>query len=505
MTDAASTQGAACQSTADRVITIRRHGNVIDLSPDGRSELPDRVRRLVEPHLCYQHKRFLRGAEQFQEDGSVRKVEMVTKQMFAYDACGRMAANAGFLRRLGKVLRDAGFRVVLEDTTPPRPPAEIYLDAVTRRFEFRPRQEECLQAILSNRCGQINAVTGFGKMAIIVMVCLALQKEKIHVVTKRTAIVEKLVQYITRYMPCGQVGGGVNRPGPRVTVYTADSLHKSTFDADVLLADEAHELVADRAAGFLQRYVYSRNYAFTASPEGRFDGSDSRLEALFGQPIFLLTYPEAEALGLVVPIEVEWSDVPMQRNPCAGLRNEVTKKRHGIWRNAVRNEVIAAKVRSFPGQQCLVLVETVEHAVYLRNHLPEAELVYASLEDADLRKYQRQGLLPADFRVHDRRSRQESQRAMESGELRLAIATGVWAVGVDFTKLQVLVRGDAGASEIASIQMPGRVSRLNSEVGKQVGIVCDLHDGFDAGFRNKAQARWRHYRKMGWTQNTVNP
>jgi hypothetical protein len=273
----------------EQVLTIRRHGNVIDLSPDGQSELPDRVRRLVEPHLCYQQKRFLRGAEQFQEDGSVRKVELVTKQMFAYDARGRMAVNAGFLRKLGRVLRDAGFRVILEDTTPPKPAQEVFLESVTRRFEFRPRQEECLQAILSNRCGQINAVTGFGKMALIVMTCLALQKAKIHVVTKRTAIVEKLVQYITRYMPCGQVGGGVVRPGPRVTVYTADSLHKSTFDADVLMADEAHELVADRAAGFLQRYMYSRNYAFTASPEGRFDGADSRLEAIFGQPIFVLT------------------------------------------------------------------------------------------------------------------------------------------------------------------------------------------------------------------------
>lgn len=490
---------------SDKQLTIRRDGNVIDISPDGQSALPDSVRRLLEPHLSYQKRLFLRGADQYQEDGSVQKVKSVTQHMFAYDARGRMAVNAGFLRRVGQVLREAGYLVSLQDLTPVGPQLTVVREAVYRHFEFRARQEECLEAILTSRCGQIWAVPGFGKMALIVMACLALQKARIHIVTKRTAIVEKIVQYISRYMPCGQVGGGVVQPGPRVTVYTADSLHKSAADADVLLVDEAHELVADRASSHLQRYRYSRNFAFTASPEGRFDGSDARLEAIFGQPIFVLHYPEAVELGLVVPLEVEWSDVPMQHNPCQGVRHEVARKRHGIWRNAVRNEIIAAKVRSFPGQQALVLVETVEHAVYLSNHLPGAELVYASLEDADLRRYVRQGLLPEGFRVHDRRSRQQAREAFESGQTRLAIATGVWAVGVDFLRLQVLVRADAGASEIASIQMPGRVSRLNTAEGKEVGIVCDFHDGFDMAFRRKAQDRYRHYRKMGWSQSTVNP
>lgn len=489
----------------EKQVTIRRYGNVIDLSPDGRTALPDAVRRLVEPELSYRQRRFLRGAEQFQEDGSIRKVETVTRFLFAYDGTGRLAVNAGFLRRLGNLLRENGYKVLYQDTTPPAHPLHICREAVTRRFSYRPRQEECLESILSNRCGQIWAVPGFGKMVIVTMVCLALQDARIHITTKRKDIVQKIVQMIGKYMPCGQVGGGVYRPGQRVTVYTADSLHKSPADADVLLVDEAHELMADRAASHLMRYKFSRNYAFTASPEGRFDGADARLEAIFGQPIFELHYPEAVELGLVVPLEVEWCDVPMSYNPCAGVRNDVTRKRQAIWRNAVRNEIIARKVNSFSNQQTLILVDTVEHAVHLGSFLPQAQLVYASMEEADLRRYQRQSLLPPGFMVMDRRERERAREAFEKGDIQLAIATGVWAVGVDFTRLQVLVRADAGASEIASIQMPGRVSRLNLDGGKEVGIVCDFHDGFDSSYRQKAMARYRHYRKMGWEQNTVNP
>jgi superfamily II DNA or RNA helicase len=415
-------------------------------------------------------------------------VETITRYLFAYDAKGRLAVNAGFLSRLGKLLRESGYRVMYQDTTPPRRQLAINREAVTRRLSYRARQEECLEAILGNRCGQIWAVPGFGKMVMMTMVCLALQDAKIHITTKRKDIVQKIVQMIGKYMPCGQVGGGVCKPGPRVTVYTADSLHKSPADADVLLVDESHELMADRAASHLMRYKFSRNYGFTASPEGRFDGSDARLEAIFGQPIFELYYPEAVELGLVVPLEVEWCDVPMTYNPCMGARNDVTRKRHGIWRNPVRNEIIARKVASFPDQQVLVLVDTVEHAVYLGSLLPEAQLVYASMEEDDLRRYQRQGLLPDNFRIMDRRERERARDAFEKGEIRLAVATGVWAVGVDFTKLQVLIRADAGASEIASIQMPGRVSRLNQADGKEVGIVCDFHDGFDSSYRQKAMA-----------------
>jgi superfamily II DNA or RNA helicase len=487
-----------------RTITLCKSGNLLTVSAfGGKDALPSHLKQIIEPLLCYTKKELLYGADRYDDMTGlmINKVKTQDRRCYRYDTCGRLITNFGMVYRLAKSLKEAGYELDIRETVEERVRPDCYdydINKVLRYFKFRERQEECLHAILTRPCGIVHAVTGFGKLVMIAMVCLAFPHAKIDIVTRRATLVNKINNYLTRYIAnVGQVGGGIRTEG-RVTVYTAGSLHHSKFDADIVLADEAHELAAEKSSEHLARYRSARMFGFTASPRGRIDGTDIRLEALFGRTIFYISYQEAVELGLVVPIRVEWSDVYLKTNPCAGLE-DVPKKRWGLWQNDERNQLIANKAKTFSDDdQVLILVETIEHAVHLRKFLPDYALVYDQMETDDWRSYIRAGLINPN-EVQMTPERKEAMRvAFEKGELRKAIATKIWSVGIDPAGLTAVIRADASASEIMDIQAPGRVCRTHSASGKQVGIVCDFRDQFDTTFFNKAKRRYSHYVSMGW-------
>jgi superfamily II DNA or RNA helicase len=429
------------------------------------------------------------------------QVSLSNHRLYDFDEHGRLLTFSGLSARIVNILREHGCEPGWYDLTPARPAGTYDFDwnAVRANFSFRPRQEEAIQAVIQHRQGIIEAPTGFGKMALIAMLCLGFGNARIDVVTRRTRLVKKLVRYLSPYMEVGQVGAGAATPVRRVTICTADSMHRLAGDADILLCDEGHELGGDSHAEQLARWRLSRAFMFSASPEGRFDGCDIRLEALFGRRIFQMKYPEAVSLGLVVPIEVNWSDVELPYDPASSCSGLITRKRHGVWRNIGRNQIIARSLEPYRDLQTLVLVETLEHAVHLRSFLPGYELAYANEEEKEIRRYQKTGLLSADHVRMTGAHLLEMETAFEAGQLLHVIATGVWAVGVDFTRLQVLARADAGRTETASIQQPGRLARVRD--GKECGILLDYRDQFNRTLAGRATERMRHYRKMGWTQS----
>jgi len=489
--------------TARRVV-IRKSGNLIDISTNGISPLLPEARRLLEPALCYEKKKLLYGRERYNHHTGAydRRVEIIPKKCYRYDAFGRLVTNFGYVYRLVPLLQKAGYEIdVVNKDQPPNCPNwdEVSLDAVTRHFQFRQRQDECLDKIINSPCGVIHAATGFGKLVLIAMVCLAYPKAKIDIVTRRATLVNKINKYLTRYLPnVGQTGGGGKSTG-RVTVYTFKSLHRNEFDADLVLVDEAHEGLADEASSLLARYQNARMFAFTASPTGRLDGTDIRMEAIFGQTIFYLPYKEALKLGLVVPIRVEWSDVKLRTNPCAGL-DDVRRKRAGIWTNIERNEIIAQKAKLFnENDQVFVAVDFIEHAVHLWQHLKNDGyvLVYDKIDELDLRRYKRDGLLPKDYKPMTPKMKEYYREEFEAGRLKKAIST-IWDVGVDPVHLTALIRADAGDTEIDDTQIPGRAARISAANPGKVGIVCDFRDQFDETYARRAKSRLSRYVDTGW-------
>jgi hypothetical protein len=223
----------------------------------------------------------------------------------------------------------------------------------------------------------------------------------------------------------------------------------------------------------------------------------------FGPQIFSMTYKEAERLGLVVPIRVRWVPVWMQNgiNPARGKRTRNSRLRWGIWRNQERNAAIAADFRSHydASTQVLMAVSTVEHAIFLWQHLPEFTLCHGEIEEERFDGYKRAGLLPENFQSMTAERRDMMRTAFEEQVLKRVIATDIWSTGVDFEGLQVLYRCDARESPILDAQWPGRVSRIYE--GKGCGEVIDLVDRWDESFLRKSRTRKNHYDDYEWSQD----
>lgn len=489
-----------------RRVVINKFGTNLDVSPDGVSRLPVGLRDLLAGELTYTQVLLMRGRAAYDEFGHRTPVRTQRKAMYVWDGRGRLVCKAGFLDRLIRVLKQNEYEVVVNDKTPPHPRSDRFdLDwgAVFNQFDPRARQDEALLKIATNDRGVIEAPTGFGKSYMFKMVGALYPNARILVVVSRKDVAQDIHRDLTRYFPnVGMIGAGRRRAG-RITVCMAQSLqHAGYEDWDIILGDEVHELGAPTVVGQLANMKWAKCFGFSASPWGRQDGTSIRIEAIFGNTIFYMSYQEAVALGLVVPIRVEWLDVIMDENPAQDYE-DVARLRRGLWRNEYRNQMIAAKARSYgPDEQVLIMVAHFEHAIYLKQQLPEFVLCYAERKEDDrlFDRAVRDGLLPFDeLRMTDR-LRMQRREQFETGELKKAIATDVWSTGVNFQQLQVLIRADARSSSIKDTQIPGRVSRTHNTSGKQVGILVDCLDQFDEGFRDAARKRRRDYRQKGWEE-----
>jgi hypothetical protein len=498
---------------AGSFLKIFKSGNLVYLtgSEDGKVAAPEALVLQLASQLRYKHRRMLYGREAYTSDGKKRSVEVTEKRLYTMDS-GRLITSFGFIRRVLESAASLGLQVSycdidsqrLIDTPHPRPDRYVSDWANVRRcFSFRARQEDCLKAIESSPWGLVDATMGFGKMAIMVMVCLLFPRAKIHIITKRCPIVIKIANYLTKYIPnVGQVGCGSKVVGDRITVFSADSLERSDFECDILLIDEVHEPVTDAYLPLLARYSTARRYGFTGTSSGRTDGADIRMEAIVGPPIFRLGYQEAQSLGLVVPIVVEWTDVDLSFNPAAG-RKDNDRLKHGIWFNSDRNDIIADCALRVPrDEQKLFLTRTVYHAaeIYrrLKDHM-DISLVYDSVDAVRYASLVRQGVLSADVPRMTPSLKNKYLARFESG-VGSYVATVTWEVGIDPTYLQHLFVVDSFSSEIKASQGPTRASRINSSSGKVCGYVHDFRDKFDDGFYNASRSRQRVYAGHGWSQ-----
>jgi superfamily II DNA or RNA helicase len=486
---------------------VKKGGPFIEVSSDGQEPLPAQTYHTLEQPLYYTHLSFEYGNQYRNDTGHKQQVNHERRRLFQYDAHGRFVCQRGWYPRIRGLLQQMGYEVILVDKDPPKPEKtyQANWDNIFQNFQLRPKQDECLAQIDMHDAGLIDAPPAFGKTHVMAMIAKLYPHAKIDIVTKRKDVVGRIHNILTGYVPSvGRIGGGKKERNRRVTVYTADSLHHSDHDADILLADEAHELMTDRLAERLGRYWNSRNYCFTATPDMRLDNAHKRMEGIFGPCIFKMTQQEAEALGLVAHIYVQWLDVDCGGvDPLGSLQQTVAQKRHGIWRNQWRNQAIAEAARSFLSDnlQVLIMVDTVDHAFHLRQLLPEATLCYSegAVDGAKHAMYVRQGILGEDeFMTPQRRI--ELRQAFERREIMCAIATGVWSTGVSFDSLNVLIRGDGGDSDTFNVQIPGRVCRTHPESGKEAGILVDFNDKWNSKFQGRSQNRRRAYHKRGWTQ-----
>lgn len=490
-------------------VVINKVGNVLKITGAGGTALNPDLAAYLTRDLRYNHVEQLHGQSR-KNPITGQRLYFQTREYKLYRIeNGQVVLLAGYTARMINRLRKLGCNLTLLDTTPPRKRPNCYepqWENLSGKIEFRPRQEECMRLLARVPCGIIKAVTGFGKTTLIGAASQLFPDARIDVITKSVDVAERIVRSLRRFVPkVGMIGDGWKQR-ERVTVITAGSLQHADGDADFMFADEVHQLATvNFSTALAARYRNSRNFGMSATPYARMDNAHAILEPLFGPMIFDLPYQQAVELGLVVPVRVKWLPIRLTHNPAERYKHRVAKKRYGIWTNHARNSIIADAVREYPDDyQILILVETIEHAVHLGSLLPEFTLMYSQMAPYDCAAYKRQKLLPQDYKPLSDVQKHDMRSAFEQGTLRKVIATDVWATGVDFEQLNVLVRADDRDSDIVDVQGPGRVSRTYTAPDgkvKEYGEVIDCMDTFDPTFYRKSSGRRDSYKLLGWEQN----
>lgn len=459
---------------------------------------------ITKKELTYKFVRFLRGRE-----AKIRgtKIDITHRECFNLILdpdkiyLPQLMVPFGFYQRLRSALEAGGYKVKFEDVTPqvPERARDPRWDRI-KDFSLRWRQRECLELIASNVCGRIVCPAGYGKSFLLAALARIYPYARIDISTHSKAVLEMIYEDLCGMIPSvGIVHGGRKVRGERVMCYSGKSLHHADGKADFLFVDECHEFGTEDYFDKVARYEHTRKYGFSANAPGdRADGADFELEGVFGPVLINISYEEAERHHCIVPIRVQWRDVVIDVNPCADMDDDTQKMRYGIWRNEVRNEVIATAAHEYPDAQTLITVDTVEHAAFLKQKLPEFTMVYngSSMDAKTFEKYVGWGLLDGSEPTMTNDRLYQLKKEFETGRLRKAIATGVWSRGVNFQKLQVLIRADGKNSAISDVQLPGRLARISKD--KPYGVLVDFRDQFDGLFEYRAKNRMKRYQNMGW-------
>lgn len=434
----------------------------------------------------------------------VRTNNFVTVELFEVNDEGILETFAGLEELVTRHLRGFGYNVTVERLALKK--LDVHLDrlelADMAAMADRTGQIDVLGMIVDEPAGFIvKAPTGWGKSHIITQVCKALPKNKIAIVAPGVDIVGSIHRRLCSQMNRRDIGivGDGNRDVRRITVCTTNSIHRlAKADWDLLMFDEVHTAGAPETANNIAEVFHDcKTVGFSASPAGRSDGSDLVVQALFGPVKYEVTYAEAEADGAISPIHVQMHRIEVGPD-IARYSNPTTKNKYGLWFNRIRNEYIAKLANAIDDDdQTLIIVSTAQHALQLKLLLPEYQVVFSSTKQKTLANFPVKSVPGLSFKgVFDAKYRRYLTDQFERGNLKKAIATGVWNTGVDFVHLKYLIRCEGLASAIQATQTPGRLSRIAP--GKTHGTLIDFMDSFDSTMENRSINRLREYRKKGW-------
>lgn len=367
---------------------------------------------------------------------------------------------------------------------------------------WRPHQKEIVAHILVDDGGLLIGPTGQGKSFMLRQVARVYPTAKIIITVSSLDVARTLYNELRDFIPdLGFCGTGMQQPR-RVTVAVTNSLDRCDFDANLVLVDECHTAITPSVIKKLNQFRRAKLFGLTASAEGRSDGGDGFMEAVFGPTLYDMSYQEGVAAGNIVQLRVKL--YRSTKGPdLSGIDDKTYVDRHGIILNNERNALVIRATRELeqelgPDAQLLLMVDKIEHAYILFKGLPEYTVVTGVIPKDRKEELLKMGVITPETALCSASDRDRYRRMFEKNELKRVIATRVWEKGVDFRDLQGLVRADGLASEFAACQIPGRLSRLGKTIDKSEGVLVDFVDVFSNNLKSRSRKRVAFYRKSGW-------
>ncbi len=371
--------------------------------------------------------------------------------------------------------------------------------------DFRFSQKDLFEELMvKGESGLLKAPTRYGKTVMIANAARVFPRTKTVVAAPGVDLLSQLVIQLREWLPNREVKGiftgSRNRiPSDDITVCSFDSLQKINPDnVHLLLIDEPHAAVSESRAPLLARFKHARIYGFGATLEGRYDGGDKLITGLIGPIHAERTFPEAVEEGAICPIKVYFVKIPFEAWACA-TRDSAYKKL--VWKNKYLFELVREITRSvIPTEwQTLIFIDQKKQADMLSMFVEDSEVAIAGRMKAKERK--------------------ELFSKMADGDIKRCIATSIYAQGVTFPDLRVMVNASGGGGSISSIQKPGRLAQVIP--GKSKGYLVDFKFECINDPRNNpsevvpensvmwqqvvtdCQNRMKTYKKMGYEVETV--
>ena len=477
--------------------TLTYLGRIVSLVP---AELGAQFERLCRVEIS-------KSEQPCAENGWQERRYVDEKVLFWYDTTPDgvpvFCAFSGYGYRFQHALTAQGHEVEIKDLVPcglpERPDIEIFRDV-----QWRGSQCTVFCKLLANRMGTIDCPTGWGKSFLIRQLARAYPKAKIAATVPSADVAKEIYDELLRWDPqnVGMVGGGRRRLKKRIMVAVTHSLQHLDPETNLMLVDEAHAVLTENFIEKFGLFHRARFFAFSASPEGRGDNADGFMEAMFGPVLHRVPYQEAVESGNIVQLRYR---VYQNRDgsPTSAIKSKVKRDRQGIWRNPIRNALIAHAARQAeaefgPDAQILIMVATAEHGYILQQQLKDYIMVAGELDEAKEEELRGSYAMLEEQVATTKEMVKEFKEKFSSGEIKHAIATFKWSKGVNFLDLRVLIRADGLATEINATQIPGRLSRKGTDGSKPEGLLIDFNDSFCPTLKARSATRFKVYRKHGW-------
>lgn len=481
-------------------LKIRRAGNLLEIEGDIR------FIQLLQKKLVYTHKKMLspHEARMKSRGGRSQRFEAEEKSL-SWESGGKLYCPAGLYSRIVTISNAIKINIEFLDLRKNKlPPADFERLTKIPDLSFRYKQDQVLAVIDACEGGQIACPTGYGKTFIMVLLGYIYPHSRILFVSPGLDLLTSTASRLSTHFPAdvGRVGGGFSETNRRLTLCSADSLHKVRLDKyHLIVYDEVHTAATDkRAKALCGQSTDAKFIGLSASVNSRSDGADSVVESIFGPVVLQVSYEEAANAGIVSKINTLFIDVPPDDFMPPITSDVYRKKGEAYWRNNYRHEKIAAFVRQIknyidePDPQILIMCETVEHIFKLKSYLPEFEVVYSNMDDMLRKKLVLSGIDPGDTMTKERRAWLLEE--FQQGRLRRVIANHCWKQGIDPVHLNCFIRADGGTSQINNIQLPGRLSRITKN--KSEGLLVDLWDSFDPWTLARSKKRKQSYEESGF-------
>jgi hypothetical protein len=268
------------------MIIIKRAGNLLEISDST-------LQTILDEPLSYSHRITYFGPELMErlkykrENPTERSFqpafEFVKRSMYQVRD-GKLFCAAGLKERVFRTLQSFGMQYEYQDLrTNLLPSANYEKLAELGEINFKYKQDVVITTIDTCDGGIIVAPTGYGKTFILMLLLKLYHKSRIVVISPGLDLLKSTYERLLSVCPdIGRIGGGKHEPSHRVTLCSADSVHKADLEkAQLIIYDEVHSAGTDARIKDLSRFTDAKFIGFSASFPARSDGADDLVEAIF--------------------------------------------------------------------------------------------------------------------------------------------------------------------------------------------------------------------------------